>query len=694
MRAKKLSDLLKKGDKVAVSNITGREASKVSIISQIYCGNVVGGWALGKSGQTIDYDTGKAIPVFGTFEELIKSLPENKHPNKIIVYSPPEAVYGEVKEIATWGKDKVETIYVITEHVSIEVTAKIDLIAKESNIDVIGCNTLGLVNTHDGVRVGAVGGDNPKESFRPGKATVISNSGNMVNTISTYLLSAGVGTSYGISTGKDVLILTPIKDILPLIEKDDNTKIVVMYIEPGGLYEKEAIEYMEKNKFSKPVIVYVAGSIIEGQNISLGHAGAVVEGKMTTATAKMQLFDQYFGIEAFNPARKYEKTDETIKSLKKGIRVNTLHHLPKAVSLMFDILGMERDFNLQKGLKLNPWFVNLGELGKKLPSELILPQGQIIEPYASQFAKQLQVKLGKVVTRRNMRNASYASSNDGAVTTIYGVPVTEIMTKKSFSDAVILHWLGEQPRFEYESKLVEMCLIAALTNGPGTISAQAAKISASAGNSPNTAMIATLAGIGSVHGGNGQESVEYLLKVFEDTVLVDPYDKKHNVDLEKIALAEAEKFKTQKLAAQDSGTDYVKIPCLGHPVFRNDPVNYDPREQIIYKYIKDNKIYNIFLEYYHLLAVTLKQIGGTSKVLAVNVDAAIACVWLGVCWNALKEKRITLQRAIDIPFLSFALGRVAGGAGEYLDHKDHGTDMDMRVPVSECIALTKPVQNS
>ena len=27
---------------------------------------------------------------------------------------------------------------------------------------------------------------------------------------------------------------------------------------------------------------------------------------------------------------------------------------------------------------------------------------------------------------------------------------------------------------------------------------------------------------------------------------------------------------------------------------------------------------------------------------------------------------------------------VAGGAGEYLDHRESGTDMDMRVPVSEC----------
>ena len=48
------------------------------------------------------------------------------------------------------------------------------------------------------------------------------------------------------------------------------------------------------------------------------------------------------------------------------------------------------------------------------------------------------------------------------------------------------------------------------------------------------------------------------------------------------------------------------------------------------------------------------------------------------------------QRTIDIPFTAFALGRAAGGAGEYLDHSDYGTSMDMRIPVKECRVLTKP----
>lgn len=167
MRAKNLQDLLQKGDRVAVSNITGREASKVSSVSQNYCGNIIGGWALGKGGQRIGTPRGE-IPVFATFEELLRYTEPEKHPNKILIYSPPEAVYGEAKEVVDHGKRCVETLYIVTEHVSIEVTAKVRQIASSANIDVVGCNTLGIINTHDRVRIGAVGGTTPRRASSRG----------------------------------------------------------------------------------------------------------------------------------------------------------------------------------------------------------------------------------------------------------------------------------------------------------------------------------------------------------------------------------------------------------------------------------------------------------------------------------------------------------------------------------------------
>ena len=97
------------------------------------------------------------------------------------------------------------------------------------------------------------------------------------------------------------------------------------------------------------------------------------------------------------------------------------------------------------------------------------------------------------------------------------------------------------------------------------------------------------------------------------------------------------------------------------------------------------------MDFYHELAAAIRDVGATRNVLAVNVDAAIACVWLGICWPLLCEKKLSVERAKNIAVAAFALGRAAGGAGEYFDHADFGQPMDMRIPVAECAALTPDV---
>ena len=688
MRAKTLSDLLKAGDRVAVSNITGREASVVTAISQKYCGNIVGGWALGKEGQNLEIPGLEPIPVFPNVQALADRLEKNRLPNKVVVYSPPSAVYGEVKEIIEHLKQTVETLFIVTEHVSIEVTAKIVQMCSQANIDVLGCNSLGMINTHDTVRTGAVGGDNPSESFLPGSTAIISNSGNMVNTMASYLLSAGMGTSYGISTGKDSLILFPLKNLLELAKNDEGTELIVTYIEPGGLYEKEAVEMLTKTKYPKPIIAYVTGSILQKLDLSLGHAGAVVEGPFTSAEAKMKLFDEYFGIEPYDPGTKYKELPKLAEALKRGIRIQTLHHLPAAAALIRQTLGIERNFKPAKPLKLNPWFVDYrhNDLVKKLSRKLILHRGAIPKPYASQVKLLTMGSIGANPARRPMRNASHASSNEGLEAKIYGQPLKNEMLKGSFVESLIFSWTGHHPG-NFEAKAVGKCLIGALTNGPGTISAQGAKLSTSAGNTPNTTMIATLACLGDVHGGNGRRGVEYLCRIFKNVNITNPWDQKHGVDLQSLVKNEAERFSKVRSAAKEAGTGYERIPCLGHPVFKDNPVNYDPREKVIMDYLEKEGRCNVFLHFYHMLAHRLKEIGIARNVWAVNLDGAIAAVILGVCWKQLQEKQITLRRVCDIAFMIFALGRVAGAGGEFLDHQDYGTPMDMRIPVSEITAL-------
>lgn len=684
MIAKTLSGLIKKGDRVAVSNITGREASKVSQISQQYCGNIVAGWALGKSGNTIDVPGGKSIPVFGQFEEMMTKLPANKKPNKVIVYSPPDAVYGDVKEVVENGHGCIKTVFVITEHVSIEVTAKLRHLGGMEGVDILGCNTLGAINAHDRTRVGAVGGDSPAETFRKGSACIISNSGNMVNTIAAYLQSSGLGVSYGISTGKDTLMLTPLKDLLPLALKDKHTSMIVLYVEPGGIYEREAIELLKKSKMTKPMLVYVAGEFAEGLNMSLGHAGAVVDGPGTSASQKKALFDDYFGLPAFKPQHSNKAVNMLEEGGCRGLRVTALHDIVPAATAIMSALKIKRDFAPTRPLSYRPWFLDFGSLAENLPRDLVLYKSDIPEPYAKLVKKYVTASMGRTASRQPMRNTSHASSNDGVTPRIYGYSLLSLMQEKTFAEAVLLYWTGQPVKHAFEVRLFEMSLMASLTNGPGTISAQGAKISASAGNGPNTAMMTTLGSIGTVHGGNGSKAAKMLIKIFRESDLVDPYDKANVPDLDKMVRKFVRAFVKLKAGAKEAGLAYDKIPCLGHPVFNKDPINYDPRERVIHSFMEKEGIYNVFLDFYHRLSRDLMTQHATSKVHAVNVDAALTCVIMGIVWPMLVDKKITIERVSDLPFLAFALGRVAGGAGEYLDHRETGTAMDMRVPVGEC----------
>ena len=292
-----------------------------------------------------------------------------------------------------------------------------------------------------------------------------------------------------------------------------------------------------------------------------------------------------------------------------------------------------------------------------------------------------------------MRNASHASSNDGATPRVYGRSVLRLMESRSFAYTLILGWTGHPPAKPFEPELVEKSLIAALTNGPGTISAQAAKLSASAGNSPHTAMIATLATVGDVHGGNGREAVAFMIDAFANSKLIDPYDPANKDLVRRRPGKWPPRPCKRKRAAAEQDIAFQRVPCLGHPVYRNDEVNYDPRERIIGRYLEKIGVYHAFLDFYHALAAAMRETGVTRNVLAVNVDAAIACVWLGICWPLLCEKRLSADRAKNIAVAAFALGRVAGGAGEYFDHADFGQPMDMRIPVSECASLTADTED-
>ncbi|HHB78318.1 MAG TPA: CoA-binding protein, partial [Saprospiraceae bacterium] len=306
-----LEDIASKDDRIVVMNILGNESRKVTPVSHVFSGkNVVAGVQYGRPG-TMKTDAGP-IPVYSRLAEVVE-----KHEfNTGVIYLPPAAVYYAVAEMCHYN-DNLEKLVIVTEKLSVKDQRLIRAVAQINKVDVFGANSLGVADAWNRVRIGGgLGGDRPDELLLKGSIALHSNSGNFSTTITEYLKTQGFGTSTVVSSGKDKIIQFAVAEFLYAAENDARTKAVVLYVEPGGYYEKQALDWIQEGriKFTKPIVVLVTGRWKAKLTRAVGHAGALA-GSDDGAIAKEKWFDKYVRKKAFDP-------DKHKKVSKKGVRVS------------------------------------------------------------------------------------------------------------------------------------------------------------------------------------------------------------------------------------------------------------------------------------------------------------------------------------------------------------------------------------
>ncbi len=392
-----LHELAHKHSRVCIMNIRGTESSLVTPVSHAYSGgNVVAGVQYGESSGTFETPAGD-IPVFGSIADVIRA---GIHFDTGVIYLPPTAVSHAVSEMCARNVD-LKRIVIVTEKVPVRDSRMIRYGCQNRKIDVIGANTLGIANPWDQVRIGgALGGDTPEESLRKGSIAIYSNSGNFSTTLSEYLKTAGFGTSTILSSGKDVYIHFALAEFLYCAENDPRTRAIVVYVEPGGYYEKQALDWVEQGriKLTKPIIACVTGRWKKNLTRSCGHAGAMA-GSGDDAEAKEGWFDHFFGVPEFDQ-------DKPAVS-RRGVRIRSIQDVPEAVNACVKLFGGLPDFESTGDLSLKPWFINDQEL--ILPAGLRMKAVKAISPYGEEIEKSNQL-IGARIIREPMRNRSGASS--------------------------------------------------------------------------------------------------------------------------------------------------------------------------------------------------------------------------------------------------------------------------------------------
>jgi succinyl-CoA synthetase alpha subunit len=272
-----MSIFLNADSKVIVQGMTGSEGMKHSQRMLDSGTAVVGGVNPRKAGQSVDFEGGHSVPVFGTVAEAI----EKTGANVSVVFVPPKFAKDAALEAIDAG---IGLLIVITEGLPVKDAAEFFNHSVElgGKTRIIGPNCPGIITP--GV---ANAGITPSNITGTGTLGLVSKSGTLTYQMMYELSDIGFTTCIGI--GGDPVIGTTHIDALAAFEADPETAGVVMIGEIGGDAEERAAKYIAEN-MTKPVVGYVAGfTAPEGK--TMGHAGAIVSGSAGTAQAKKEALE-------------------------------------------------------------------------------------------------------------------------------------------------------------------------------------------------------------------------------------------------------------------------------------------------------------------------------------------------------------------------------------------------------------------
>lgn len=139
--------------------------------------------------------------------------------------------------------------------------------AREYGISILGPNTMGICNPHKNLFC-SYQNVRPK----PGSTTLVAQSGNLGTQLLAFAESEGIGIRAFIGSGNEAMIT--IEDYMEILEFDDMTKTVVLYIESI----KDGRRFFESTRrvaHKKPVIMLKGGRTRAGDRAAASHTGAM-----------------------------------------------------------------------------------------------------------------------------------------------------------------------------------------------------------------------------------------------------------------------------------------------------------------------------------------------------------------------------------------------------------------------------------
>jgi len=269
--------------KVMVQGL-GREGSFQASKCKSYGTPIVSAVHLGRGRSYFE----ESIPVFDSVQKAV----DRTGVNLGLIFVPAPFALDAIVEQVDAG---IHDIVCITEGIPVQDMSKVMSYIKDKKVRVIGPNCPGFICPKEKFKAGII----PSEIVRPGPVGVVSRSGTLTYEAIVQLSNLGIGQSACVGIGGDPVQGTSFVDVLEMFENDNNTEIIVMIGEIGGLGEQKAAHYIKSN-VSKPVVACIVGQTAPSGR-RMGHAGAIVTGKSASAQEKIKILKDSGAIMAESP---------------------------------------------------------------------------------------------------------------------------------------------------------------------------------------------------------------------------------------------------------------------------------------------------------------------------------------------------------------------------------------------------------
>ena len=273
--------LIDENTKVLIQGITGREGSARTRFMLDYGTKVLGGVTPGRGGSEV-----WGTPVFNSVKEATEEFGPI---DASVTFVPGPQVKNAVIEAIEAG---VKFVLVPAERVPLHDSLEMIALARREGARILGPGSLGLLSAGKAA-MGWLGGSEEfaREIFKLGPVGVMSRSGGQTSTVVWSLMEAGIGTTTAIHVGAEPVLGSSFAEILPLFEDDEETKAVVLFGEIGTVAEEEAAEVVKEDRFTKPLVAYIAGRTLPA-GMRFSHASAIIEGGRGTADSKVRALEE------------------------------------------------------------------------------------------------------------------------------------------------------------------------------------------------------------------------------------------------------------------------------------------------------------------------------------------------------------------------------------------------------------------